>query len=514
MDRLEEIERDMDLIRSRLDELKDMAEPEGDEEVVRAALDERQGEVDELLDQWDELDEERKPLLAEREKQVARAQRLDAIRAAALNPNRVEPGASQTPYNGGAPNVNIRKDPFEEDPRRMGREETISRAMTLIDQEKRVPVTDDNKGHLEWLIKRSMDDDGDEGLFDGQYVAKRLLYTENPLYRSAFRKYVRFGPNAHLNAGESAAVARFQDYEIRRAASENVTSAGGFGIPVLIDPSIIITSGASDAPILRICRIEQVTNNIWKGVSSAGMSWSFDTEAAEVSDDAPTLAQPSVTVHMARGMVPYSIEVGQDYPGFAMEMGRLLDQGYTDLLATKTITGSGSGEPWGIFSALDQNTNVEVAVTTDGSFGGVDVFKVWNSLPERYRSRCTWVMSVHVESAIRQFAASAGSSSAYFTVDLTADGVSRINGRPVVVTDYAPTFASGVPGTTGAANILTVGDFSNYLIAQRAGMSVEQIPMLWGSSSRLPTGQRGIFAWARVGGDSINDLAFRLLQNQ
>ena len=244
------------------------------------------------------------------------------------------------------------------------------------------------------------------------------------------------------------------------------------------------------------------------------MSWSYDTEAAEVSDDMATLAQPSVTVHMARGMIPYSIEVGQDYPGFATEMGRLLDQGYTDLLAVKTITGTGTGEPWGIFTAIDQTSASEVTPTTDGSFGGVDVFKVWNALPERYRSRATWVMSVHVESAVRQFAASAGSSSAYFTVDLTGDGVSRINGRPVVVTDYAPTFSGSVPGTTGAQNILVVGDFSNYVIAQRAGMSVEQIPMLWGSSNRLPTGQRGLFAWARNGGDSVNDNGFRLLQNQ
>jgi HK97 family phage major capsid protein len=256
-----------------------------------------------------------------------------------------------------------------------------------------------------------------------------------------------------------------------------------------------------------------VTNNVWKGVSSAGMVWSFDTEAAEVSDDAATLAQPTVVVHMARGFIPYSIEVGMDYPGFAMEMGKLLDQGYTDLLAAKTITGSGTAEPWGIFTAIDQTTASEVATTTDGSFGGEDIFKVWNSLPERFRPRATWVMSVHVQSAIRKFAASATANSAYFTVDLTG-GTFRINERPVILTDYAPTFATTVPGTTGAQNILVVGDFSNYLIAQRAGMSVEQIPHLFHTSNNLPSGQRGIFAHARVGGDSVADPAFRLLQNQ
>jgi HK97 family phage major capsid protein len=122
-------------------------------------------------------------------------------------------------------------------------------------------------------------------------------------------------------------------------------------------------------------------------------------------------------------------------------------------------------------------------------------------------------MSVHVQSAIRRFAAATTANSAYFTVDLTG-GTFRINERPVIITDYAPTFSSTVPGTTGAQNILAVGAWDNYLWVQRAGMSVEQIPHLFGGSSRFPTGQRGIFAWARNGGDMVNKLGARLLQNQ
>lgn len=281
----------------------------------------------------------------------------------------------------------------------------------------------------------------------------------------------------------------------------------------MIDPSIILTSGAADAPILRIARTVQITNNVWKGVSSAAPTWSWDAEAAAVSDDAVTLAQPSVTAYMARGFIPYSIEIGMDYPSFASEMSLLISQGYTDLLAVATATGSGSGQPTGIFTAIAANSSQQVATTTDGAFGGVDVFKTWNALPERYRSRATWFMSTSVESAIRQFAAAAGSSSAYFTVDLSEGGVSHINGRPVALSDYAPTFTGSVPGTTGGQNVLVVGDFSNYLIAQRAGMSVENIPMMFDVTNNLPTGQRGWFAWARAGANSINDKAFKILLN-
>ena len=147
-------------------------------------------------------------------------------------------------------------------------------------------------------------------------------------------------------------------------------------------------------------------------------------------------------------------------------------------------------------------------MTTDGAFGAVDIDKVWAALPERYRSRSNWLMNVDVENEIRAFGS--GTATSRFTVDQSQGGISLLNGRRVNLTDYAPLFT----GATGASNILVVGDFSNYVVAQRAGMSVELVPHLVDVTNNRPTGQRGWFAWARIGGDSVNDLGFRLLQNQ
>lgn len=338
------------------------------------------------------------------------------------------------------------------------------------------------------------------GNTDGTKIAQRMLLTENDAYRSAFMKAVS-SPQPTWTSEEARAMDEF------RAMSNGVDTAGGFGIPVLIDPTIILTSGASAAPVLDLARVVTITTDEWKGVSSAGVSWSYDGEGSETSDDSPTLAQPTVPVFTARGFIPYSIEVGQDYPGFAMEMRRLLDQGFMNLVATQTITGSGSSNPTGIFTALDANTNVEVIVTTDGGFGAVDLLKVWKSLPERYRSNATWIMSTDVENEIRTF--SANDTGAFYTINLTQGGIGNLFGRPCRTTDFAPEFT----GTTGAANILVVGDFSNFLVAQRAGMSIELIPHLFGATNGRPTGERGWFAYARHGFDSINDLGFRILQN-
>lgn len=512
MDKLTELDAELSLIKTKLDELQAAGEPEGEEAVRAQVIEDRATEMDDLLARWDEITEERKPL-------VARAQRLADVRAAAQDLARVESGDGARYLGGTGPGFNKKVDPFEGDLVRMPTEEVVSRSRRVIETEKRVRVSDASRERLDNWVQRSVDDDDadpDNG-FDGGYIARRMLLTERPIYRAAFRKYAAGRDAFAFTPEEQSAIgdfARFERFEIRRALSENTTTAGGFGIPVLIDPSIIITSGAADVPMLRICRVENVTNNLWQGVSSPGMTWSYTTEGTETSDNSPTLAQPTVRVHMPKGFLPYSIEVSMDYPGFATEFGRLIDSGYQDLLATKTMTGSGTNEPFGIFTALSNATSV-VTPTTDGSFGGPDVFKAWNALPERFRTNATWVMSVNVQSAIRQFAASQSATSAYFSIDLTG-GVFRINDRPVVITDYAPTGVGGsVPGTTGLQNILAVGDFNQaYLWVNRVGMSVEQIPMLWGGSNRFPTGQRGLFAWSRNGGNIVSTRAGILMQNQ
>jgi len=374
------------------------------------------------------------------------------------------------------------------------RQQVRDAALAVLDKAgKNLPAR--NGDHLDRLLNTR------SGNCDGTQIAKRLLLTENDAYRSAFMKGVTQSHPA-FTADEARALDEY------RAMSEGTDTAGGFGIPVLIDPSIILTSGAAAAPVLDLARVVTITTDEWKGVSSAGMSWSYDGEGTEVSDDSPTLAQPSVPVYTARGFIPYSIEVGDDYPAFAAEMRRLIDQGYIDLVANATINGTGSSQPTGIVTALDANTNVEVVVGTDGAFSAPDVLKVWKSLPERYRANATWVMNTDVENEIRSFAD--GSAQAYYTVDLAAGGIGTLFGRPIRTTDYMPEFT----GTTGAANILVVGDFSNFLVAQRAGMSVELIPHLFGTTNGRPTGQRGWFCFARHGFDSVNDLGFRLLQNQ
>jgi HK97 family phage major capsid protein len=246
-------------------------------------------------------------------------------------------------------------------------------------------------------------------------------------------------------------------------------------------------------------------------VSSAGVTWAFQTEAAATTDNSPTLAQPTVLVHMARGFIPYSIEVGMDYPGFASEMSTLLAQGYDELLVNKFTIGSGTNEPKGILTAISAVSGDRVKVTTGGSIGAPDPYAVWKALPQKYRRNASWLMSVGVNNAIRQI----GAANVFhgYTVNLPEGWADQLFNRPVYESAYMPDTTTW---TTTAEGQAIVGDFQNFVVARNGGMSVELVPQLFqqvtaGTGPAVPTGQRGWFAYARIGSDSSNTAGFRLL---
>lgn len=389
-----------------------------------------------------------------------------------------------------------RSDDAYGDVRRLTVGEARDKALRVLDDRNAgAHLSSDEKDAVERQVRTSTD------------IARRILVTENEDYRNAWLKMVT-RPNGvmYLTEDERRAVMAWDEY---RTMSEGTTTAGGFGIPVFIDPSIIMTAQGSDNPFLRIARQVDVNTNAWKGVSSAGVSWSFDSEGVEASDDSPTLAQPVVTVHMARGLIPYTIEVGQDYPSFAAEMSRLLAEGYDELLVDKFTRGTGTGEPQGILTVLSATAGARVGVQTSGSnFGPNDPYNVWKALGQRFRRKASWMMSVDVNNKIRQIATANVFHA--FTENLPAEWADMLFGKSVYESPYMPDTTTSTAANSGLA---IVGDFQQYVIARRGGMSVELVPHLTSTTTNLPNGTRAWFAYSRIGGGAATTSAFKLLVN-
>jgi HK97 family phage major capsid protein len=331
-------------------------------------------------------------------------------------------------------------------------------------------------------------------------LARQVLVTSSPAYLRAWSKMARNAQHT-LSADEVRAINEVNAFR----AMSLTDNAGGYLVPFQLDPTVIITSAGSRNDIRLKARQVVATGDTWNGVSSGAVSWSWDAEAAQVSDDSTTFAQPSIPVYKAAGFVPISIEALQDEQNVAAEVAKLLAFGKDSLEATAFATGDGSGKPTGIVTALT-GTGSEINAAADDTFAIGDVYTIQGSLPARYRPQASWLANNLIYNKIRQFDTSGGGG---FWTNLNYDRPPQLLGRDALEAEAM----DGTLTTSGAVSnfVLIFGDFSNYVIADRIGMSVDFIPHLFSTSNNRPTGQSGWYAHYRVGADSVNDDAFRML---
>ncbi len=327
-----------------------------------------------------------------------------------------------------------------------------------------------------------------------QSIAEYALATTAPAYQRAFTKFIKYGSQA-------ASTFTNDEQEAMVRAMSLTDNAGGFMIPFQLDPTVILTSDGSVNEIRQIARQVIATGDIWYGVSSPEASWSWDAEAAEVSDDATTFAQPAITIHKGSGFIPISVEALADEPNVTQEIGRLLASGKDTQDATAFATGSGSSQPWGVVVAV---TAESTASATTDVFAIADLYALHDALPARYRANGSWLANNSIYNDIRAFDTGGGGG---LWVQLQFDQPANLLGKGA----YEAEAMDGVIGAGDTNLVLIFGDFSNYVIADRVGMSLELVPHLVATGSNRPSGQRGFLAWYRVGADSVNDSAFEIL---
>jgi HK97 family phage major capsid protein len=330
---------------------------------------------------------------------------------------------------------------------------------------------------------------------DREWV-RNLVIRSTDVYASAFHKMIT-GRGMFMTDEERAAIA------------VGTNTQGGALVPTFLDPTVILTNSGTSNSIRAISRVVTLTSgNVWNGVTSAGVTASWDAELAEVSDDSPSFAQVSVPLYKAQAFVQVSTEAFEDIVGLQADVLRMFADAKDRLEGTAHATGSGSSQPTGIFTALDANTNVEITSTTAAAIGLVDLDTVYFNVPVRFRANSTWVMNPKYSLAIKDLGTAVSAS---FSGDLREGTAGTLLGRPVVESDDAPTTQT----TTVRDNEIVLGDFSNYLIVDKPGsVSVEYIPHLFSTANNLPDGRSGWLMHWRNGADSLVDTAFRLLQDR
>jgi HK97 family phage major capsid protein len=427
----------------------------------------------ELIAEWDALEAERPA-----------AEKMEAIRAAVIDPKNRENGF------GAGVNVQVKQDPFENldalryvDP---NSDDVIARAITGISEVRSRFTRDEDRQAAVRAIEQ----------IPG--AAVHALVHGSEAYRSAFQRWGGAqGQNPLYTPEEAEAV---------RTALSLTGANGGYTLPTLFDPTLIKTGTAVKSPIREISRVESITQNVWHGVSVGNVTAYWTAEAADFTDGSPVVSNPSVTAQKLTAYVPGSYEIFED-SNLLMQLPGLIAEGMSYVEQTAFVSGNGTTQPLGVITAISATAASTVTATTRGSFttaSSVDIFALLNSVAPRYEDSVKWVGNKASWNVVRQMSPSGAGS--LFWGDLSVGRPANLLGADVI------NVSAMSAATTSGTVLLILGDFSQYLIVDRIGTTVEFVQNVYNGTTNLPTGQRALVAHKRVGGAPTDINAFRFLK--
>ena len=332
---------------------------------------------------------------------------------------------------------------------------------------------EDCQAHVERLLER-FSGDGESG--SQAEFARRILTTGSPTYKRAFGKALA-GRNLSPEETRSLAIP---------------SASGGYAVPYTLDPTVILTSAGAVNPLRQMARVETITGNEWRGVTSTGVTASYDAELAEVSDDTPSLGQPTANVEKAQAFIEYSIEIGEDWGSIQSELAKMLQDSKDRLEATKFVLGAGHGsnEPEGLLVGA---TGTVAAGTA--AFAVANLYALEEALDPRWQPMAAFLAHRGMYNRIRQFDTNGGANLWIRIGEGLSTGPVGNTGANLL--GYPAWQSSAYTNAlTAGTKLITFGDFKQFLIVDRIGMNVEVVPHIMGASRR-PTGSRGLYCYWR-----------------
>jgi HK97 family phage major capsid protein len=344
----------------------------------------------------------------------------------------------------------------------------------------------------------------------GNVNARYITAVGNPAYLTAFTKMLADPTTGHLRFSEEEveAVRLVSQVQEERAMSIGTGSAGGFGVPFTLDPSIILTGSGALNPVRDLARVLTITSRDWKGVSSDGVTAGYVAEAVEATDASPTLVQPAISTSQWRAFVPFSIELSQDYAGLVDELTQLIADARSVMDATQFLTGNATNSPGGILNIGGTGgltTTQRVQTTTVATYAVGDPWLLKAGLAPRFLANTTFAAAPGTWDTTYRFVAQGSTTEPRQFSD--GDRGGDFLGRPKVE------WSTMATGSTTGTKLIIAGDFkTGYTIVDRLGITAELIPHLFGVTNRFPLGQRGLYVYGRTGAGVVAVNALRYLE--
>ena len=276
--------------------------------------------------------------------------------------------------------------------------------------------------------------------------------------------------------------------------------AGGYAVSVptldLVTPLAMPDLGIFDASLIVATASDVKIPAAASFGTSAIKAESTGTIATFGGSD-PTLSQTALTSFMAGAVRYASWELLQDVQSFQAYLTDDLIRGQRILEGSLLATGTGSGQPLGVFGNTGTGTGAAYELTGTTSSDGLllleSLFDVTATLKGQYQAGAAWIMSRATGLAIRR---AQMQSNLYIPIATTdPDGTERILGKPVFYDVNAP----ALPTATNAGVVpILYGDFKQgYIIGIRGGGGVN-IKLL--DQPFATAGQLAIMAYRRLDG--------------
>ncbi len=431
--------------------------------VARSATAEETAQVSQLQTEANAAEAER----AAKQTELDGLLKIAEARAATPQPGIGAPGFIGRAGGGSDPyDFDVRTAPRTRD----GQREIQERALRALEVDSYLEA--DDKGRIEGMLRnRKVNRQGALG--------RHILMTGSDEYRDAFLQ-LSLRSNPILTAHQA---------DLVRATIEITADAnGGYLMPFTLDPTVILTSTGTVNPVRALATVETQATDNWQGITSGGITASYDAEKTEVSDDSPTFGQPLLKIHQAQAWAEATVQANDDLDGLADSLSLMFADAKDTLELTKFTLGAGDGsnEPWGFVTE-----GTKVTSTTTDVYAVADVYKLQNAVNPRWQQNATWQAALPTINLTRQFGTALGHA---FLTDLGGGQPPQILGQSL----YQNSGMDGVINATAENYMLAYGDMKRYRIRDRIGMTVQFVPVVMGANFR-PTGKVGWYVRWRNG---------------
>jgi HK97 family phage major capsid protein len=150
--------------------------------------------------------------------------------------------------------------------------------------------------------------------------------------------------------------------------------------------------------------------------------------------------------------------------------------------------------------------------STASTGGNRDVLNLQSNLPPRFRNAAgaAFMANINNLNLVRALDIYGGGA---FWANFTSNTPAALLGQPIYEASDLPSGTTGTSAASGTGSAtLLFGDFGQFIIADRVGVSMLYDPMIKGSgNAQLPTGQAGWYMFWRTGSQVSTTAAFRYL---